>query len=459
VKKKQKIVLFVGAGLVLVISCCGLLSHQLKKKTLSKTILKVRTEAVKRGELVETVNAPGEIEPRTKVDISAKVSARVVELPYKEGERVTAGNPNTNPPIPPSVLVRLDDRDMVSRLNSAEASYEAQKAQIEVEKARIFSQQATLAGQKSRLEQARQDFERQKKLFETQDISQSAFDQAKTTFEELQAQVQAAEKNLQAAQLNLVVMEHNLRAAQARVEEAREALSYTTITAPIDGVITRLNAEVGEVVMTGTMNNPGTVILTVADLSQMILNAQVDESNIGRVKVGQPAKVHVQAFWDEEFNGTVHSIALTSSRSTTTGAKYYETKILLEGDVGKLYTGLTADVNIEVARYQDVLLVPSQAVLERRVDDLPEELRKNNPLIDPKKSFLTVVFRLVDGKTRITPVRVGPSDLLNTLIEEGLTEGDKVIVGPYKILETLQNDMPAEEIAESETQEPPHEPQ
>jgi len=345
--------------------------------------------------------------------------------------------------------VRLDDRDMVSRLNSAEATYEAQKAQIEVEKARIFSQKASLAGQKSRLEQARQDFERQKKLFESQDISQSAYDQARTSFEELQAQVEAAEKNLQAAQLNLVVMEHNLRAAQARVEEAREALSYTTITAPIDGVITRLNAEVGEVVMTGTMNNPGTVILTVADLSQMILNAQVDESNIGRVKVGQPAKVHVQAFWEEEFKGTVHSIALTSSRSTTTGAKYYETKILLEGDVGKLYTGLTADVNIEVARYQGVLLVPSQAVLERRIDDLPEDVRKNNPLVDPKKSFLTVVFRLIDGKTRITPVRVGPSDLLNTLIEAGLNEGDKIIVGPYKILETLQNDMPAEEIAES----------
>ena len=451
-KKKQKTILFVVIGAVVLIFCCGVLVQKIRQRNLAKTTLSVRAESVKRGSLIETINAPGEIEPRTKVDISAKVSARIVELPYKEGEIVTAGNPNSNPPVPPSVLVRLDDRDLVSRLSSAEATYEAQKAEIQVEQARILSQQASLIGQKARLEQAGLDYERQKKLFETRDISQAAFDQAKAAFEELQAQVEASEQGIQAARLNLIVLEHNLQAALARVDEAREALSYTTITAPIDGVITRLNAEVGEVVVTGTMNNPGTVILTVADLSQMILNAQVDETNIGRVQVGQPADIHVQAFWEEEYKGTVHSIALTNSRSTT-GTKYYETKILILGDVQKLYTGLTADVNIEVARYENVLLVPSQAVLERKVDDLPETIRKNSPLVDPKKSFLTAVYRVVNGKTQVTPVRVGPSDLLNTLIEEGLSEGDRVIVGPYKILETLQHDVLVEEMEESAAEE------
>ena len=125
---------------------------------------------------------------------------------------------------------------------------------------------------------------------------------ARAEREELEAQVAAGEQGIKAAELNLKVMEHNLIAAEARVEEAKEALSYTTIASPIEGIVTQVNAEVGEVVMTGTMNNPGTVILQVADLSKMMVSAQVDESYIGQVEVGQPAKVHVQAFWEEGRN-------------------------------------------------------------------------------------------------------------------------------------------------------------
>jgi HlyD family secretion protein len=451
VKKNKKFIISIIVIIpILILSLFFLLLIGLQKAKASKDILKVRTETVRKGKLIETINAPGEIEPRTKVDISAKVSARVVELPYKEGDRVTAGDPNANPPIPPSILVRLDSRDMESRLNSAKASREAQKAQIEVDRARLVGQKATLVGQKARLEQTRTDFQRQEKLLQSHDISQSAFDQAKAALEELAAQVDAAEQNIKAAELNLIVMEHNLQAAQARVEEAEEALSYTTITAPMDGIITRLNAEVGEVVMTGTMNNPGTVILTVADLSQMILNAQVDETNIGRIQTGQLAKIHVQAFWEDEFEGTVHSIALTSSRSTT-GTKYYETKILLQGDVQKLYTGLTADVDIQVKVHEEAILVPSQSVLERKIDDLPEAIRKDNPLVDPKKTFCTVVYRIIDKKTVVTPVRVGPSDIMDTIIEAGLSEGDRVVIGPYKVLETITHDKPIEEMPAEKT--------
>lgn len=442
-KNKKVIISIIILVAVLILFIFGILFMGLKKSK-GSSALKVRTETVRKGQLIETINAPGEIEPLTKVDISAKVSARVIELPFEEGDRVTAGDPAADPPIPPSVLVRLDSRDMESRLSSAEASREAQKAQILVEKARIVGQSASLLGQKARLEQAHADFQRQEKLLQSHDISQSDFDQAKATLDELSAQVDAAEQNIKAAELNLVVMEHNLQAAQAHVEEAEESLSYTTITAPMDGIITQLNAEVGEVVMTGTMNNPGTVILTVADLSQMILNAQVDETNVGRIQVGQPAKVHVQAFWEDEFEGIVKSIALTSSRSST-GTKYYETKILLQGDVQKLYTGLTADVDIQVKVHEDVLLVPSQSVLERKIDDLPEAIRNFNPQVDPKKSYCTVVYRVIDNKTVVTPVRVGPSDIIDTIIEAGLSEGDRLVIGPYKVLETLGHDKTVEE--------------
>ena len=161
--------------------------------------------------------------------------------------------------------------------------------------------------------------------------------------------------------------------------------------------------------MTGTINNAGTVIMRVADLSRVnVVSAQVDETNVGQIRVGQPANVHVHAFWEEQFEGVVDSIALTHNMSNT-GTKFYETKIMLKGDVQKLYSGLTADVDIVIKDHKDVMLVPSQAVLERKVDDLPEKIRNENPLVDRRKTFLTVVYRVVDGKTAVTPVRIGPA--------------------------------------------------
>ena len=379
-----------------------------------------------------------------EVDISAKVSARIVELPFDEGDQVTAGNPNTNPPVEPSLLVRLDSKNLDSQLRSAIASRDAQQARIEVEKANILAQKASLEGSGASLKQMELEFERQKQLLESQDISQSSFEEVQCNLQQLQSQYEAADHSIKAAGLNLTVMEHTLTGTEARIEEVREALSHTTIYSPIDGVVTQLNAEVGEVVMTGTMNNPGTVILQVADLSTMILLAEVDETNVGQVQIGQPAKIHIPAFWEEEFDGVVQNIALTQ-RLSRTGAKYYKTEILIAGDVKKLYSGLTADVDIETNRHQDVIKVPSQAVLARRLDSIPLDISKDNPVIDQKKTQIPVVYLLRDGKTVVTPVRIGPSDLTHTLIRDGLSVGDVVIVGPYKILEGLAHDKPVEE--------------
>jgi HlyD family secretion protein len=235
-------------------------------------------------------------------------------------------------------------------------------------------------------------------------------------------------------------MEHNLEAAGAGVTQAKEALSYTTITSPIDGVITRINAEVGEVVIYGTMNNPGTVILEVADLSTMLLVAQVDEADVGKLALGQKATVHVQTFPDEDFKGVVDTIALTHRISTSTATKYFRTEILLEGDVKKLFSGLTAHVDIETTKHENVLNIPSQAVLGRPIDSLPLKIRENNPDVDKEKTFTPVVYRYIDGKAVVTPVKIGPSNLTHTIILSGISEEDKVIVGPYKELESLSHD-------------------
>lgn len=430
--KKVIIISSVAVGILLLVSVGFVAAKSKAGKTASKTL--VRIETVGPGEFVEIVNAPGQIRPKTQVEISAKVSARITALPFKEGASVKTGE----------LLIQLDSKDLESQLRSAEASREAQKASIEVDRARILSQAASLKGTAATLKQQELEFQRQQTLLVSNDISRASFDQCQARLDELKAQYEAAQQTLKAAELNLVVMEHNLKAADARVEEVREALSYTTITSPIDGIITQINAEVGEVVMTGTMNNPGTVIMQVADLSVMILEAELDETNVGRVKIGQKAVIHVPAFWEEEFQGVVQNIALTH-RTNNTGSKNYKTEILIQGDVSKLVSGLTADVDIETSRMQDVVKVPSQAVLARRTDSLPLDVTDGNAVVDKNKTEIPVVYRFKDGKAAATPVKIGPSDLTHTLIKEGLAAGDAVIIGPYKILETLQHDAVVEE--------------
>lgn len=437
--RKSRIVVITVIITLVVVFGVGLLISS--KVNASKKAEVVRIEQARRGELTEFVSAPGEIEPKKKVEISAKVSARIIELPYEEGDVVTGGNLEIVPPVPASVLVRLDAKDLESRLRSAQAGRSAQAAQVEVEKARIASQQAALKGLAASLEEAKRDLRRKKELLESQDISQATFDQAQCKVDELKAQYAAAGHTLESAELNLVVLQHNLEAAEARIAQAREALSYTTITSPIAGVVTRVNAEVGEMVMTGTMNNPGTVILEVADLSQMLVVAQVDEADIGELKVGQQAKVYVQAFADIEFKGVVDSIALTH-RLSEKRTKYFRTEILLDNDanVARLYSGLTADVDIQTREHTDIIKVPSQAVVAREADSLPLEIREDCPQLDKNKTHATVVYRYNDGKAVVTPVKIGPSDLTHTMITSGITEEDNIVVGPYKVLDGLKHD-------------------
>ena len=424
-----------------------------KKKTLgadSATV--VRLEKPRSGELIEYINAPGEIEPRTRVDISAKISARIVELPYDESDLVRKGDPTAQPPIPASVLVRLDSTDLEAALKSVEARRAAGAAEIEVTKVSISRQAATLEKTQILLEQTKRDLLRQKELLATGDVSQSIFDDAKSQTEQLEVQLTADEYSLQEAKLSMVVLEHHLEAAEAAVDQARENLAYTTITAPTDGIITKLNAEVGEIVMTGTMNNPGTVIMTVADLSEMLVVAKVEQEQIDLIKLGQNAKVRIRGREEKILDGTVETIALTPSNDPEVG-KCFEAEIALNTEGQRVFSGLTVDVDIEVNKHTDVLIVPSQAILGREVDQLPVDIRDDNPNVDNDKTYAVVVYRLIDGKTIVTPVTIGPSDLTDTIIASGVSEEDDIIIGPYKVLEGLKHDQPAKDEAEESEQD------
>lgn len=381
--------------------------------------LAVRMAPVEVRELVETISAPGELEPEVKVEVSAEVSARILELPFREGATVRAGE----------VIVKLDDRDL-------EASLEAQMARRDGERFRLRSEQERLSAPISQLANAKANLERQEALFKTGDVSRASLDDAVARVRELEAQIAAAREGLS-------VIESSLAAAEADIERARELLKKTTITAPIDGQITELNAEAGELVVVGTMNNAGTRILRIADLGTVRLKAKVAESDVARVAAGQPATVRVNAYRNREFAGTVERVAL--SRGTDTGMSaggsggggWFKCEVTLDlADGETLLSGLAANVDIVVGRSSG-LLVPSQALMERKLDELPESLRES-PLVDAARRKATIVFKVVDGKAVPTPVRTGASNLSDTMILEGLAAGDTVVTGPYRVLERLK---------------------
>ena len=373
----------------------------------------VRMEAVSEGTLTETVSAPGIVEPIRKVDISAEVSARIVELPRREGDRVRAGD----------LLMRLDDRDLKAALQSAEARRDGERYRLEAERSRIV-------GSQNNMENARALAQRQESLFRAGDVSRQSYEDAATRARDLEAQY-LAQKN------TIVQLEKSLAAAEATIEQQREALRRTVVVAAIDGVVTQLNAEVGELVVVGTMNMAGTRIMTIADLSKMKLTAKVSEADIPRVAKGQSAEVRINGYKNRVFKGTVDEVALSRTVEARDGTGYFKTAILLDLGGEQVFSGLGGNVEISIAAHSG-LNVPSQAVVERSVDLLPEAAR-SSPLIAAGRKTANVIYRVVDGKAVATVVSTGASNLTSTIIAEGLKAGETVVTGPYKSLERLKD--------------------
>lgn len=362
----------------------------------------VRLEEAELGDLVRTVSAPGSIEPKTLINISSQVSAKITALPFREGETVKKDD----------VVVRLDPEDLVARLDASKAS--------------LKSEEARLTGAEANLINARLSYERLRQLYETGDVTKSDLD--------------AAEAQFLGAKSNKQVIEASIEMAKANIEQAQKDLDNTTITSPIDGIITVLNTEVGETAIVGTTNTPGSVIMEIADLSEMLVKAQIDETNIAPVEEGQGATVFVNAYDDREFTGKVQKVGL-KRQVAADGTGVFNTEILLGLDEGdRLYSGLTASVDIQVESFYDVVRVPSQAVLDRRVEDLPEDIVKESEHVDSTKTFARVVYRMINGKAVATPVEVGPSDLTHTVILGGLEAGERVVSGPYRVLVDLKHD-------------------
>jgi len=363
---------------------------------------KVRVAVLERGDLTRTINAPGSIEPESMVDISAQVSARIIALPFDEGDEVRKGD----------VVVRLDDRDLAAALDAA--------------RARARAEEARLTGAEADLAEARAEQTRQQGLYETKDISLAA--------------LEASEARYKRAESNLAQITESIEIAKAQIRQAEKDLDNTVITSPIDGVVTALNADVGELVVIGTLNNPGSIIMQIADLSKILVRARVDESNVSLVSQGQDATVYLNAYPDKQFKGSVRFMKL-QREIWRDGSGYVEAEVMLEDLNGeRLYNGLTSNVDISVQTLADVLKVPSQAVVDRRIEDLPDEIVRDNPQVDLSKTFTRVVYVYANGKALAKPVTIGSSDLTDTVVLAGLSEGDKIIVGPFSVLREIKHD-------------------
>lgn len=400
-KKKKKIIIVLGAVVLVAIV---IVANVLKsgEKTVS-----VQAEEVEKGDLTSIVTANGMITPKKDVKISAYVPAKIVRLPVKEGERVSEGQ----------LLVQLDDTE-----------YRAAASQARAE----------LASATASLEQAQLTYDRQKELFERKLTSQEQYDMAKTELDLAKARHQQAVANL---------------------DRARYSLSKTTMTSPMDGLVTALNAEVGEIVMIGTMNNPGTVIMTISDMSQIEVEVEVDETDVAEVKLGQEAEISIDAFPDTTFKGRVNEIghsARVSGLGTQDQVTNFLVKVTLLDDVPAIRPGMSASVDITTNSRIDVLNVPIQAVVmrEEETDTLAAASEKEDGAIastdttsekkakkkkEKEKKEVEGVFVVEDERAKFMKVETGIADQQNIEIVSGLTDTDVVVTGSYKILRTLKD--------------------
>lgn len=417
----------------------------------------VYTHEVERGDILSAVLASGRIEPRMKVNISSNVIGEIVELAVKEGDRVGKG----------SFLLQLDKERYLSEVERLEANLRLTK--ILMEKERI------------NLKNIENSLNRMRKLYRDQIISDDAIEDAELEYE--------------TGKINLKSLNEQINQAEAGLGKAQDELKKTTIISPMDGIVTQLNAEVGEQVIMGTINNPGTVIMVISDMREVLAEVDVDETEIVSVKKGNESRIKVDAIGDKyDYEGFVEEIGNTALKQGE--INIFHVKVKIRNPDERLRPGMTARAKIETESRYDILKVPIQAVVLKDIEKEKEKARKKKEKSEKKKAKeeeeklqeeaesekiaeneeeekdqediqaeeettksvklesgeaekesskkweekeREAVYLMVDGEAVLTPVETGISDELDVEITSGLKEGDVVVTGPYRILKNLKD--------------------
>ena len=383
----------------------------------------VRTEKVARRDLVAMVTASGKVEPKRKVDISADIAGRVIQLAVEEGQWVNRGD----------LLLRIDPSQYEAAVRQAEAAV----AQARAREAEARAQLLKAESDRRRMEQLAQG----RDLVAVQEV-----DNARTAAQVAQAGVQGARFGVQQA--------------QATLSQARDNLRKTTIVAPMSGRVTRLNIHEGETAIIGTMNNPGSLLLTVADLSVMEAKVKVDETEVPRIAVGDSAVLRIDAFPGQTFTGKVtrigNSAAQASGLSSSTGsggdqAVDFEVVVTLDHPPEELRPDLSATAEIITDQRVKVLSVPILAVTVRDRQgkkfkgEQQDAAQPDAPAQNEERSRadeVEGVFVLREGKAAWVPVTVGVAGERYFEVTTGVKEGDEVVAGPFDAIRELEADAP-----------------
>jgi HlyD family secretion protein len=396
-KSKKKVFIFGGLGvLVLALVLIAFLGGS------KEEIIAVQTEKVEKRDITQTVAATGKINPEFKVTITPEVTGEIVSLPVKEGDRVKKGQ----------LLIRIKGDNYLAQKERAEAN--------------LLSAEANLAMRKAELDKVTQDNNRMKEMHSKNLASESELETVRSSFLSSKALYESAEAN---------VLQN-----KASLKEIIEQLNKTTITSPIDGVVTKLNVELGERVL-GSGFSQGTDIMTVSDLGNMEATVDVDENDVVLISLGDTARIKVDAFSDKVFKGVVTQIgnsAQTAGFGTQEQVVNFQVRIkVLDPDQG-LRPGMSCNADIETETVNGVISVPIQSVTARS-DFNPgseNEEASAKPEGNGKKQdkFQEVVFIVENNKAKMVKVETGISDKDYLYIKSGLKGGEEVVSGSYRAI-------------------------
>jgi HlyD family secretion protein len=359
--------------------------------------VEVQVAPVGRENLQAKVSANGNIQAQKKVDISATIPGQITHLAVEEGDRVKKGQ----------FLLQIDEVNPRALARSNEFSMQALRGD--------------LASARAGLDQSRADLTRAESNFRAGIIPQADVDHLRTTVMTSESAVQAAQRRVDQA--------------AASLEGARDTLSKTTIHSPMDGIVTARRVEEGEVAVIGVQNSPGTVLLTISDMSVVEAELEVDETSIPSVKLGQQAEVRLDAYPNQTFKGVVTEVGSSPLAADANAAIKFKVKVRLVDPPPGIKPGLSARADILTGYRGNVLAVPLQALVVRDIE------RKPGVLVDPNAPREQEgVYLKVSDKARFQPIQTGLVGDLSIEITSGLKGGETVITGPFKALRELNPD-------------------
>lgn len=442
---KKKIFIGIGGAVVvaLVIGVTVWQSH--------KGVVEVQTGKVARLDLASVVTASGEVKPKTYANVGANAFGKIVRIYVKEGDKVTKGQ----------LLAQIENVQPESDVQASKASVDASQKDYVAAQAALNTNLADLERAKADEEQKRLDYQRAQELYKAALIPKSDYETRKAAFETSAAGLQQAKARVEQAKAQLESSKGRINQNVATLRRASDALSKTTYLAPFDGVVTNLPVREGETVVVGIQNSPGSTLMTVANMSVITAEVQVDETDIVNVKLGQTAEVSIDAIPKKKFKGVVTEIGNNAilrstgvSTSQTTGssqeAKDFKVVVTLQDPPDNLRPGLSTTAKITTANRQSAVAIPIQALTIRQRSDLEQKTKKDKAAVQAaspaspedvakSKEELQGVFVLRGGKAEFVQVDTGITGTTDIEVTKGLKEGDEIVTGSYKVLRTLRN--------------------